>query len=299
MPKRGQAAMEFLMTYGWAILAVLISIAALAYFGVLNPARFLPQSCTLFPGVACTDSNANNVGVTLTVYNGLGQNLNPFIISIPGCPGSAQADNGLADGEKETIALTCNPGFVTNSKLKKDIDVTYTATSISHTRRGSISTAVENGYTANGEFEYLTGSNPFYWQFNSGETTTGSIDSTTSHSGSNSFKVISNGCGDCATFNHYLAFTLSATTSTYIITFWAKATNSAAKIRPVFRDANDNPLGGVCSPSISMVASYAEWTQYSNTCTTDKGLKALYFGFDGPYNDMITYWIDDVEVKKV
>ncbi len=28
---------EFLMTYGWAILVVVAAIAALAYFGVLNP----------------------------------------------------------------------------------------------------------------------------------------------------------------------------------------------------------------------------------------------------------------------
>ena len=31
---RAQAALEFLMTYGWAILVVLVSIGALAYFGV-------------------------------------------------------------------------------------------------------------------------------------------------------------------------------------------------------------------------------------------------------------------------
>jgi len=30
--KKSQAAMEFLMTYGWAILVVLVAIGALAYF---------------------------------------------------------------------------------------------------------------------------------------------------------------------------------------------------------------------------------------------------------------------------
>ena len=35
--KKSQAAMEFLMTYGWAILVVLVAICALAYFGVLSP----------------------------------------------------------------------------------------------------------------------------------------------------------------------------------------------------------------------------------------------------------------------
>lgn len=33
---RGGAVMEFLMTYGWAILVVLVAIGALAYFGVFK-----------------------------------------------------------------------------------------------------------------------------------------------------------------------------------------------------------------------------------------------------------------------
>jgi len=39
--------MEFLMTYGWAILVVLVVIGALAYFGVLSPATLLPEKCTV------------------------------------------------------------------------------------------------------------------------------------------------------------------------------------------------------------------------------------------------------------
>ncbi len=43
--KKGQAAMEFLMTYGWAILVVIIAIGSLWYFGALNPSTFLPNQC--------------------------------------------------------------------------------------------------------------------------------------------------------------------------------------------------------------------------------------------------------------
>lgn len=43
MFKKGQAAMEFLMTYGWAILVVLAAIAALAYFGVLSPDSLMQE----------------------------------------------------------------------------------------------------------------------------------------------------------------------------------------------------------------------------------------------------------------
>lgn len=53
--KRAQAAMEFLMTYGWAILVVLVVIGALAYFGVLNPQNLLPERCELQQGFYCKD----------------------------------------------------------------------------------------------------------------------------------------------------------------------------------------------------------------------------------------------------
>ena len=40
--KKGQAAMEFLMTYGWAILAAVVVIGVLAYFGVFSPGKYFP-----------------------------------------------------------------------------------------------------------------------------------------------------------------------------------------------------------------------------------------------------------------
>ncbi|MAH51939.1 hypothetical protein CMI37_39340 [Candidatus Pacearchaeota archaeon] len=41
--RKSQAALEFIMTYGWAFLVVFVAIGALAYFGVLSPDRFLPE----------------------------------------------------------------------------------------------------------------------------------------------------------------------------------------------------------------------------------------------------------------
>jgi len=66
--KKGQAAMEFLMTYGWAILVVIAAIAALAYFGVLDPAKLLPERCSFPAGMDCFDK-ASVVGETLPANN--------------------------------------------------------------------------------------------------------------------------------------------------------------------------------------------------------------------------------------
>ena len=45
---RSQAALEFLTTYAWAFLMIVITIGALYYFGVFDLSRLTPSKC-LFP----------------------------------------------------------------------------------------------------------------------------------------------------------------------------------------------------------------------------------------------------------
>ena len=54
--KKAQAAMEFLMTYGWAVLVVLLAVGALAYFGVLNPQGLLPEKTIFTAPISNIDS---------------------------------------------------------------------------------------------------------------------------------------------------------------------------------------------------------------------------------------------------
>jgi hypothetical protein len=58
--KQGQVVVDFLVTYGWAILVILIAIGALVYFGVLGPHPKQPEKTGLFDtkfGVLnCSDS---------------------------------------------------------------------------------------------------------------------------------------------------------------------------------------------------------------------------------------------------
>ena len=54
--KKSQGAMEFMLTYGWAMLIVLVAIGALTYYGILDPTVLLPDKCTLQKGpLECTD----------------------------------------------------------------------------------------------------------------------------------------------------------------------------------------------------------------------------------------------------
>lgn len=53
--RRGQAALEYLFTYGWAFLSVLITIGVLAYFGVFDISNLRGSTCEFTPGTDCLD----------------------------------------------------------------------------------------------------------------------------------------------------------------------------------------------------------------------------------------------------
>lgn len=52
---RAQVALEFITTYGWAILIVTIMIGALAYYGVVNPKNLIQENCISSPSFNCVD----------------------------------------------------------------------------------------------------------------------------------------------------------------------------------------------------------------------------------------------------
>jgi len=78
---KGQAAMEYLMTYGWAILVIVIVLAALWF---LSGQFFKPPENCLFsqPGLSCGDTKptiyneGGVVKVSLQVFNQQGQKVN-------------------------------------------------------------------------------------------------------------------------------------------------------------------------------------------------------------------------------
>ena len=53
MVKRGQAAIEFLTTYGWMFMIVLVVVGGLGYLGVFRPSNFVSDSCQFDATFAC------------------------------------------------------------------------------------------------------------------------------------------------------------------------------------------------------------------------------------------------------
>ncbi|HLC61188.1 MAG TPA: hypothetical protein VJJ52_07210 [Candidatus Nanoarchaeia archaeon] len=139
--RKSQAALEFIMTYGWAILVVLVAIGALAYFGVLSPDRFLPSKCTLQSGIACLDHKATATSLVIYVKNSLGYDLTVDAVKAEQCT-ALGSQGALSNGGSAQYTLTCvNSG----SKYNGDVNITYTNTdtSVQHTNQGEVTTKIE------------------------------------------------------------------------------------------------------------------------------------------------------------
>jgi hypothetical protein len=142
MNRKGQAAMEFLMTYGWAILVVIAAIAALAYFGVLDPARLLPERCQFPAGMDCIDkASITTTTVTLALRNNQGFPITVSAASATNngaaaCGGGAQMAVGAAgvlgamntsvpNNEVFRVELS-GCGLTAGDKFDGDVTVSYT-----------------------------------------------------------------------------------------------------------------------------------------------------------------------------
>lgn len=138
MVRKGQAAMEYLMTYGWAILVIVIVLAALLYLGVFNLGEKVPDQCRFKVGIMCTDAKMtpattntltvklqNTMGSKMTVCNLFCVNSdqediladNPTGETVTQCEAEVAAGTGyeIASGQQKTLtfdsAVNCYTGI--------------------------------------------------------------------------------------------------------------------------------------------------------------------------------------------
>ena len=154
--KKGQAAMEFLMTYGWAILVVLAAIGALAYFGVLSPDNLLPERTTFQAPISNSDNAymtmkagylelevpfTNNVGYDINVTE-----LNPVVdVEVKGNPLTCNSTSVEINGQAVTdpIVVKNNDGF----RYKWICGVGSTVIDKNNRIKGSLTFEYTNTYT--------------------------------------------------------------------------------------------------------------------------------------------------------
>src|SRR3990172_5496316 len=68
--RKGQGAMEYLMTYGWALLVIVVVGGALFALGVLNPSTYTQKRCQGFQYFSYQDQRLNSTSMIIDLLNG-------------------------------------------------------------------------------------------------------------------------------------------------------------------------------------------------------------------------------------
>lgn len=135
--KKGQAALEFLMTYGWAILAAIIVIGALgSYFYFSKVTSTIVVVTQPFYGVSAAAS-ASTTDISLEIENKFGQTLTDVDVNVSSGDPTTPCNTTTIGGNIPTvgdiypsgatvIVLDCPPGtLVEGSSFKGDIRMRY------------------------------------------------------------------------------------------------------------------------------------------------------------------------------
>ena len=73
--QKSQASLEYLTTYAWAFILIVIMIGAITYFGVINPKKLLPGRCILSSELECKDHSISiaEKAIRLKLKNNVGE----------------------------------------------------------------------------------------------------------------------------------------------------------------------------------------------------------------------------------
>jgi hypothetical protein len=147
---KAQSALEYLMTYGWAILIVIIVGAALYALGVFNPGTFTGQKSTGFSAVQMDDFKLDTDGnLTLQIGNRRGRTIT--ILNVNATFGQDQKTNVTAGcqllGPNEECTTTVGQfaGVTLGSSYDMEVEILYedSKTGVIHTDFGTVSGAIE------------------------------------------------------------------------------------------------------------------------------------------------------------
>ena len=134
---RAQVAVEFLMTYGWAMMVVLGAISSLIYFGVVDLDMFVTEKCEFSSGIYCIDGIADTTGVKVAIQNGMAIDLENVEVSIPEC-GTAAGAGLLSSGEQGNYEASCTLTAGTVFKGRILFNYTNPDSGFDHTKIGQI-----------------------------------------------------------------------------------------------------------------------------------------------------------------
>lgn len=152
MIKKAQAAMEFLLTYGWAILVVVVVLVTLVQSGAINTDFLLPDECVLSAEITCVDYSIEGSQITVTLRNNFAQGITIDRIEVKNRKGGScfsPVPKSLEPKEKATFVIFGCDNTVGGNRLYGDLEVTYKRKSVALPKvaAGNIVGRVEGGAT--------------------------------------------------------------------------------------------------------------------------------------------------------
>jgi hypothetical protein len=145
---KGQTAVEYLMTYGWAILIILIVAGVLAYYGIFAPAGFLGPTARGFGQIQVLNPwsiTATTGSISLNLGNRVGETItldsvsyvidgNPYTTTIP--------STTLSSGENGVVTATGIvpiSGATAGETYTATVTIAYNVSSTTFTSTGTLS----------------------------------------------------------------------------------------------------------------------------------------------------------------
>ena len=119
---KGQAAIEYLTTYGWALLALVIVIAVLVSTGIFSPNYLVSEECSFGNNLMCDAALFNQGGATvmrLRVFNGFPYKIRLTGVSLQGGDGT-QLSSFASEVELESGAAYIYEAEVLGPQLQED-----------------------------------------------------------------------------------------------------------------------------------------------------------------------------------
>lgn len=127
--RKGQAALEFLMTYGWAILIVVVVVAALFAMNVFNPASFVGETASGFASFTASGWSYNTGGVVnFTLGNKLGSQVTITQVAVVSSGTTVTNSTSAIAGPNGLVTYSISglPALTQGSQYSAEVKVTYT-----------------------------------------------------------------------------------------------------------------------------------------------------------------------------
>ena len=135
MLKKSQASLEFLTTYAWALLSILVTLAALYYFGVFDFSKYLPEKCIFTSQLECLAFVMNEDNIRIKLVNNLGETITVEEMTVTDNSESPLSctvrptKTGWLSGDEWDLSLTgCSGGgYISKERIEAKITLKYFA----------------------------------------------------------------------------------------------------------------------------------------------------------------------------